>query len=123
MRGDQPERRNRLALALQRQRLDGLHNNSVARERERLEADEHLARSRRLLQACGDVDRVAGREPLGGTGDDLAGRDADPIPRSGRASRISTAARQARRASSSCNTGTPKTAITASPMNFSTVPP
>ena len=44
-------------------------------------------------------------------------------PSSGSASRIATAARQARRASSSCTCGTPKTAITASPMNFSTVPP
>ena len=39
------------------------------------------------------------------------------------ASRISQAARTARRASSSCSTGTPNTAMTASPMYFSTVPP
>ena len=39
------------------------------------------------------------------------------------ASRISHAARTARRASSSCTAGTPNTATTASPMNFSTVPP
>ena len=45
------------------------------------------------------------------------------IPSSGNASRISTAARQARNASSSCAAGIPKTAMTASPMNFSTVPP
>ena len=44
-------------------------------------------------------------------------------PSSGSASRISTAARRARSASSSWTTGRPKTAITASPMNFSTVPP
>jgi hypothetical protein len=44
-------------------------------------------------------------------------------PSSGNASRISIAARQARNASSSCATGTPNTAITASPMNFSTEPP
>ncbi len=37
--------------------------------------------------------------------------------------RISKAARAARNASSSCSTGMPKTANTASPMNFSTVPP
>jgi hypothetical protein len=42
---------------------------------------------------------------------------------SGSAARISAAARTARSASSSCATGTPNTAITASPMNFSTVPP
>ena len=34
-----------------------------------------------------------------------------------------SAARTARSGSSSCATGAPKTAITASPMNFSTVPP
>jgi hypothetical protein len=39
------------------------------------------------------------------------------------ASRASTAARAARSASSSDATGIPNTAITASPMNFSTVPP
>ena len=44
-------------------------------------------------------------------------------PSAGTAARISHAARTARRASSSWETGTPKTAITASPMNFSTVPP
>jgi hypothetical protein len=40
-----------------------------------------------------------------------------------RASIIPRAARTARSASSSCTTGTPNTAIAASPMNFSTVPP
>src|SRR5580658_1308498 len=39
------------------------------------------------------------------------------------ASRNPMAARTARSASSSWRTGTPKTAMTASPMNFSTVPP
>ena len=38
-------------------------------------------------------------------------------------SRIRSAARRARTGSSSCAAGTPNTAITASPMNFSTVPP
>ena len=38
-------------------------------------------------------------------------------------SRIASAARTARSGSSSCAGGAPKTAITASPMNFSTVPP
>jgi hypothetical protein len=36
---------------------------------------------------------------------------------------IVSAARTARSGSSSCDWGTPNTAITASPMNFSTVPP
>ena len=38
-------------------------------------------------------------------------------------SRISSAARTARSESSSCACGIPKAAITASPANFSTVPP
>ena len=38
-------------------------------------------------------------------------------------SRIASAARTARSGSSSCAVGAPKSAITASPMNFSTVPP
>ena len=46
-----------------------------------------------------------------------------PRPSAATSARISHAARTARSASSSCATGTPKTAITASPMNFSTVPP
>ena len=41
----------------------------------------------------------------------------------GTAASSSSAARTARSASSSCATGAPQTAITASPMNFSTVPP
>ena len=40
-----------------------------------------------------------------------------------RASRMRSAARTARSGSSSCTAGTPKTPTTASPMNFSTVPP
>ena len=44
-------------------------------------------------------------------------------PSAGNAASMSDAARTARSASSSCAAGTPNTAITASPMNFSTVPP
>ena len=44
-------------------------------------------------------------------------------PRLGTAVEISIAARTARSASSSWAVGAPQTAITASPMNFSTVPP
>ncbi len=43
--------------------------------------------------------------------------------RSSTAARIASAARAARRASSSCAWGTPNAAITASPANFSTMPP
>ena len=44
-----------------------------------------------------------------------------PIART--ASRISSAARNARSASSSCTAGIPNTAMSASPITFSTVPP
>ena len=44
-------------------------------------------------------------------------------PSSSTASTIASAARTARSGSSSCATGTPNAAITASPANFSTVPP
>jgi hypothetical protein len=43
--------------------------------------------------------------------------------RASRRPRDTRAARHARSASSSCAAGTPNTAITASPMNFSTEPP
>ena len=60
--------------------------------------------------------------------DRLAGVDPDPhleLLAAHRVTqeRIASAARTARSGSSSCATGAPNTAITASPMNFSTVPP
>ena len=56
----------------------------------------------------------------------LAGRDPDAeleLPPRRAKSRIASAARTARSGSSSWAVGAPKSAITASPMNFSTVPP
>ena len=49
--------------------------------------------------------------------------DSRPSFMASRAPCMPDAARRARTASSSCSTGTPNTAITASPTNFSTVPP
>ena len=68
---------------------------------------------------------VAGDEGLAGTGDHLTGvhPDAHLQAEAATASRISIAARTARSASSSWTCGRPKTAIAASPTNFSTVPP
>ena len=71
----------RLGLPLQRKRLDALDLDRVAGERERPLAEQDLARAGRLLEPGGDVDRVAGRQPLAGvslSGHDLAGVDADP---------------------------------------------
>ena len=94
-------------------------------------ADEHGARLGRRLDARRRVDEVARDHALAlGAERDrgLAREDAGARPqRSGRApgtaATRSSAARTARSASSSCATGVPHTAITASPMNFSTVPP
>ena len=76
------------------------------------------------------VDEVAGDHALVRGADRhrrLAGQHAgsrlDARAKARTASTSSSAARTARSASSSCAIGAPQTAITASPMNFSTVPP
>ena len=60
----EPERRHRLRLPLQRQRLDRLDHDRLAHERQRRLADQHLARLGRLLEPRRDVDGVPGRQPL-----------------------------------------------------------
>ena len=80
----------------------------------------------RLLQPRGDVDGLAGRERrVRLVGDDLARLDADPRlePELVHGLEDRGAARTARSASSSCACGMPNAAITASPANFSTMPP
>ena len=81
------------------------------------------ARSARVAQRCS---RVAGHKPFFRARHNSAGVDADSpvdsrVPAAHPASRSPRGT--ARSASSSCITGTPKTPITASPMNFSTDPP
>ena len=71
--GDEPVGSQRLGLALRGQRRRGLGLDALAHEPVGLLAEQHLAGLGRLLQARRDVDRVAGREPLLGAGDDLAG--------------------------------------------------
>ena len=71
-------RRNRLGLAFQLERLDRFGLDRAADELERRLADQDLVGVGGVLQAGGDVDRVAGREPLLGAGDDLAGVHPDP---------------------------------------------
>ena len=93
-------------------------------------ADEHGARLRGRLDPRRRVHQVAGDHPLAHR-TDRHRRLAGQYPRPGRERRVSSgtaatrssAARTARSASSSFATGVPHTAITASPMNFSTVPP
>ena len=106
-------------------------------DRRRPEPSVHRPRSPtlpRLLEASGGVDRISGEQEFVGLriarGDHLAGVHAEPdgqaVAQRGSAwtrSRRSRAADSARAGSSSCATGRPKTAITASPMYFSTRPP
>ena len=78
--------------------------------------------SRRRPRPCprrrpGRASRVTSASPV------LTAMRTSSWPSSTIPSRIASAARTARSGSSSCATGAPKTAITASPMNFSTVPP
>ena len=65
-----------LALRLDRRRRFGL--DAVTNQPVGLLAEQHLARLGRLLEPRGDVDRVAGRQPLLGAGDHFAGVDAHP---------------------------------------------
>ena len=96
-------------------------------EAARAGADQDLARAGSLLEAGGEVDRLAGRERrLGRVDDDLARPRCRRGPRA-RARRppggCPSPARIARSASSSCAWATPNAARTASPANFSTIPP
>jgi hypothetical protein len=70
--GDQPEGGHRPLLPLQLQRGELLRFDRLVHECERRLSDQHLVGLGRLLEARGDVDRVAGREPLLGPGHDLA---------------------------------------------------
>ena len=125
--GDRAPRPDRLVAAADLDRPEVLDLDPVERQPVRVRPDQHLVRRRALLEARGEVDRLAGGERrVAVADDDLAGLDPDPAPRA-RAllvvSRIASEARMARSASSSCACGTPNAAITASPANFSTVPP
>ena len=124
------------ALALRLIGATGSSSTAFATSRRVAAPIEDLARPRRLLEPLRRVHRVARDERRRlVAGDDLAGVDPDPDAQRGppraasssfsasSAARISSAARTARSASSSWTCGTPKTAITASPMNFSTLPP
>jgi hypothetical protein len=71
----------RLGLALELERLDGLGGDGVADEPEGGLADQDLARRGGLLEAGGHVDGIPGDERLPAArvaGHDLAGVDADP---------------------------------------------
>jgi hypothetical protein len=69
---EQPVSRDRLGLTFEGPMLSRRDLDSVSRQPERLLADENLAGLSRLLQSSSDVDGVAGRKPLLGTGHNLA---------------------------------------------------
>ena len=73
----EPEGGHRLRLALERQRLEGFDDGDVFHERERLGADQDLARLCRLLQTRRDVDGVPGRQASSNPADDLTSVDPD----------------------------------------------
>ena len=136
---DQPVCGDALGLALELERLDRLDVDLPAHELVRELADEHLVGGRGLFEPRRGVHCVAGDEALTGRDiarDDLAGVDAGPVRElhavgsqqvpvlsSRSACCMPYAARTARSASSSCSRGRPKTAMIASPMYFSIVPP
>ncbi len=70
--------RHGFGFALELQRRDGLDLDRLPDEAERLVAEQHLPRLGRLLQAGGDVDRVACRQPLFRSGHHFAGVDSGP---------------------------------------------
>ena len=125
-RTEQPEGGHRLALPLQHQRLDRLHVDRVADQRDASpprSAPPPAAAACCNRAATFNASPVASRSSVPVTTSPVLTPIRPSIPSPANASRISTAARHARNASSSCTTGTPNTAITASPMNFSTEPP
>jgi hypothetical protein len=75
---DQPISLDRLGLPFELERRNELRANGVAHEAKRVAAEERLPRRRGLLEACSDIDRVAGDEGLvRRCGDDFAGVHAD----------------------------------------------
>ena len=117
-------------LALERLLAGGLEDDRARCGALRRLADEHGPGRRDGLQAGGRVDQVAGDHPLADGADVTAAspvrtpaRASIPAASRWTASTSSRPARTARSASSSWATGAPQTAMTASPMNFSTVPP
>ena len=87
--------------------------------------DQHLPGLRSLFETCGDIDRVASRQPLLRAGHHLTRVHPDPAADPQFRQRVPHLDSRAAGAERVVlvRAGTPNTAITASPMNFSTVPP
>jgi hypothetical protein len=76
--GEEAVRGQRRRLPLRLERRQSFHGHRVAHEAQRFRPDEDLVRLRCLLEACGDIHGIAGREALLGSGHDLACVDPDP---------------------------------------------
>ena len=133
---EQPVGDERLRLALGFDRLDRLELQRSFGELPRGVPDEDVARLRRLFESRGDADRITCRKCAALAGHDLAGVDPHPDLQldAELALKISVEAAElvaqlVRGAGGSQRivlvdaAGIPKTAMTASPMNFSTLPP
>ena len=133
-----PPERKRLRLALHLNRLQALELEHALRRPERLLRHRHAVHRRRGLQPRRRVHHITGHDPLAlpRTRPERHNRLArvDPHPHlqgQGRIGLVQLADRlhdpqpgpHRPSASSSCATGAPNTAITASPTNFSTVAP
>ena len=123
----QPVRRHRLGLALQLERLDRLDLDRVARRARasaRRSAPRPAAPPARAARPRSPHRRSPAAPPSPSPPRPCLTpiRPCDAQARAARRASPPPPA-HARSASSSCTTGTPNTAITASPMNFSTVPP
>ncbi len=129
---EHPIGRNRLGLPLQRQRRHGLDDEGIPRQREGRFTDKYGVGPCGAFDALCGVHRITGdriREDLAGQQprDDLAGVDADPDRDldavgllEGGIQRLRRALDRERRLD---DTGAPNTAMTASPMYLSMVPP
>ena len=77
---DDAVRRDRLGAALEREDAEGLERHELAHQAPRRLADQHVAVVRLLLQARGDVQRIADAGRVVVADDDLAGVDRDAQP-------------------------------------------
>ena len=122
---DESPRAQRLCLTLRGERADELGRDCTRQQAVGRIANEDHAGLGGLLEPGRHVDGVARDERVARAGDDLACVDSDPGPEAEGGDRIAQLDGRAggAQASSSWICGIPNTAMTASPMNFSTVAP
>ena len=117
--------RHEIRLALQHERLHRLHRRNITRQLDRGRANQDAAGAACLFQSRCDIHGIAGRQPLGCPGDHLSGHHTGQALETQRRDGVAHLDGGTKRPQGviSWTVGTPNTAMTASPMNFSTVPP